>query len=57
MGPLELLVILAIVLLAVGTTRLPKLAKSMGESIKIFKSEVKSSSDETAEVKEENTEK
>ena len=35
-GP-ELLIILAIVLLLFGATRLPKLGKSMGQSIRGFK--------------------
>ncbi|GAA1803991.1 Sec-independent protein translocase subunit TatA [Nesterenkonia flava] len=34
-------IILAIVLLLFGAPKLPKLAKSMGESMRIFKSEVK----------------
>ena len=35
------LIILAIVLLLFGAARLPKLAKSVGQSARIFKSEVK----------------
>ncbi|WP_300343238.1 Sec-independent protein translocase subunit TatA [Nesterenkonia sp.] len=35
------LIILAIILLLFGAPKLPKLAKSMGESMRIFKSEVK----------------
>ena len=42
MSPLELLVILAICLLFCGATKLPKLAKSVGESVNIFKETVKS---------------
>ncbi|WP_150461452.1 twin-arginine translocase TatA/TatE family subunit [Nesterenkonia ebinurensis] len=34
------LIILAIVLLLFGATKLPKLARSLGESTRIFKSEV-----------------
>ncbi len=37
LGPAELLVILAIILLAFGSTRLPKLARSMGEASREFK--------------------
>lgn len=37
LGPAELLLILAIVLLAFGSTRLPKLARSMGEASREFK--------------------
>ena len=36
-GPTELLIILAIVLLVFGSTRLPKLARSMGQASKEFK--------------------
>lgn len=35
------LILLLIVLLLFGATRLPKLARSLGESARIFKSEVK----------------
>lgn len=40
------LIILVIVLLLFGATKLPALAKSVGQSMKIFKNEVKSSDDE-----------
>lgn len=36
-GPVELLVVLAIVLLLFGSTRLPKLARSLGQASKEFK--------------------
>lgn len=36
-GPTELILILAIVVLLFGSTRLPKLAKGLGESIKEFR--------------------
>jgi sec-independent protein translocase protein TatA len=36
-GPTELLIVLAIVLLLFGSTKLPKLARSMGEASKEFK--------------------
>ena len=36
-GPTELLIVLAIVLLVFGSTRLPKLARSMGQASKEFK--------------------
>lgn len=39
-------IILAIILLLFGAPKLPALAKSLGQSMKIFKSEVKSSKDE-----------
>lgn len=41
-------IILAIILLLFGAPKLPALAKSLGQSMKIFKSEVKSSKDEEA---------
>lgn len=37
LGPTELLVILVIVLLLFGSTRLPKLARSLGQASKEFK--------------------
>jgi sec-independent protein translocase protein TatA len=37
LGPTELLIILAIILLVFGSTKLPKLARSMGEAQKEFK--------------------
>ena len=36
-GPLEAIVILAIILLIFGPGRLPKLARSIGEAVRIFK--------------------
>lgn len=36
-GPTELLIILAIVMLLFGAARLPKLARSLGQSSKEFK--------------------
>ena len=36
-GPLELIIVLAVVLLLFGSTRLPKLARSVGEASKEFK--------------------
>jgi sec-independent protein translocase protein TatA len=40
-GPPELLVVLAILLLLFGASRLPKLARSMGQSAKEFKEGLK----------------
>lgn len=40
-GPTELLLILAIVLLLFGSTRLPQLAKGLGASIREFKKSAK----------------
>lgn len=36
-GPLELLLVLGVVLLLFGATRLPKLAQSMGQAIREFR--------------------
>lgn len=41
LGWMEILIILAIVLLLFGANKLPDLARSMGRSARIFKSEVK----------------
>ena len=38
LGPTELLIVLAIVMLLFGAAKLPKLARSLGESAKEFKS-------------------
>ena len=46
------LIILAIVLLLFGATRLPKLAKSLGQSARIFKSEVKTAEDDPTDTTE-----
>jgi sec-independent protein translocase protein TatA len=40
------LIILVIVLLLFGAPRLPALARSLGQSLKIFKSEIKTGEDE-----------
>ena len=50
LGTWELVIILAIVLLMFGSTRLPSLAKGMGESIRNFKKAV---SDDSAEAEAE----
>ena len=38
LGPMEIIAILVVVFLLFGATRLPKLGKSMGQSIRGFKS-------------------
>jgi sec-independent protein translocase protein TatA len=42
----HLIIILVIVLLLFGAPKLPALAKSIGQSMKIFKNEIKSDQDE-----------
>ena len=37
LGPTELLIVLAIIMLLFGAAKLPKLARSLGESAKEFK--------------------
>jgi sec-independent protein translocase protein TatA len=46
-GP-HILIVLAIVVLLFGATRLPALAKALGQSGRIFKSEMKASKDDDA---------
>jgi sec-independent protein translocase protein TatA len=55
LGPTELIIILVIVLVLFGSTRLPKLARSMGQASKEFKKGVNDgdkSSDEDKPEKE-----
>ncbi len=51
LGTTELIVILVIVLLLFGSSRLPGLAKGMGESIRNFKKAVNDDKDEVEEKK------
>ncbi|MEZ3160168.1 Sec-independent protein translocase subunit TatA [Microbacterium sp. BWT-B31] len=44
----HLLVILAVILLLFGAAKLPALAKSMGQSARVFKGEMKAMKDENA---------
>ena len=48
-GPTELIIVLAIVLLLFGSTRLPKLARSLGQASKEFKKGVDEGHQEDAE--------
>jgi sec-independent protein translocase protein TatA len=48
LGPTELLIILGIVLLLFGATRLPKLAKSLGQASNEFKKGLNEGDDEAA---------
>jgi sec-independent protein translocase protein TatA len=45
----HLIIILAVILLIFGATRLPALAKSVGQSMKIFRNEIKTNDDPKAE--------
>ena len=51
-GPTELIIVLAIVLLLFGSTRLPKLARSLGQASKEFKKGVDEGHQEDAETGE-----
>jgi sec-independent protein translocase protein TatA len=51
LGAPELIIIALVVLLLFGATRLPKLGKSMGQSISGFKKGLQEGDDEIVEVK------
>ncbi len=51
LGTTELIVIMVILLLLFGSTRLPSLAKGMGESIRNFKKAVNEEKEEIEEKK------
>jgi sec-independent protein translocase protein TatA len=51
LGATELLIILAVVLLLFGSTRLPKLAKSFGQASKEFKKGIDGEDDDTTDTK------
>ena len=48
-GPWEILLVVFVVLLLFGATKLPELARSVGRSARIFKSEVKEMKNENGE--------
>ncbi|QHC70322.1 Sec-independent protein translocase subunit TatA [Rathayibacter sp. VKM Ac-2801] len=52
----HLLIILAVILLLFGAPKLPQLARSVGQSMRIFKSEVKTMKDEDGTERRESTE-
>lgn len=52
-GPMELIVVLAIALLVLGPKRLPGAGKSLGRGIREFKSAISGRDDEPEEVKQE----
>jgi sec-independent protein translocase protein TatA len=51
----HLIIILAVILLIFGATRLPALAKSVGQSMKIFRNEIKNPDDAKADATAEGT--
>jgi sec-independent protein translocase protein TatA len=50
-GPVELLIVLAVVLLLFGSKKLPELAKGMGQAAKEFRSGLHDEPDSMAETK------
>jgi sec-independent protein translocase protein TatA len=46
-GPQELLIILAIVIVIFGATKIPQLGKGLGEGIKNFKNAMRAGEEET----------
>jgi sec-independent protein translocase protein TatA len=57
LGPTELIIILVIVLVLFGSTRLPKLARSMGQASKEFKKGINEGETAADEDKSEKPEK
>ena len=51
LGAPELIIVLAIVLLLFGSTKLPKLAKSLGQASKEFKKGVEGEDEDTTDTK------
>lgn len=49
----HLLIILVVILLLFGAAKLPALAKSMGQSARVFKGEMKAMKDENVDAKDE----
>lgn len=45
-GPLELIIVLVVILLLFGSTKLPKLARSIGEASQEFKKGIEAGKDE-----------
>ena len=53
LGPTELVIILLIVIVIFGASRLPQLGKGLGEGIRLFKSSVKNEPEAESEKKSE----
>lgn len=53
--PIEIVLLVALVLLLFGAKKLPELAKGVGQSLKIFKKEIRAVQDSDDDVKTENT--
>jgi sec-independent protein translocase protein TatA len=52
-SPTHILIVLVVLVLLFGSAKLPKLAKSLGESMRIFKKEAQKLNDETGDGKPE----
>lgn len=48
LGPMEIILILAVVLLIFGPSKLPQLGKSIGDTLKEFKKSMKSTGEDEA---------
>ena len=53
LGPTELLIILAVLVLLFGATKLPELARGSGRALRIFKAETKGLMDDDEDAKPE----
>lgn len=51
LGWAEILIILLVIIVLFGASKLPELARSMGRSLRIFKSEIKEMKNENSEKK------
>lgn len=51
-GPWQVIVILAIIILLFGGKKIPELARGLGKGIKSFKNELESSDEAKAEIKD-----
>jgi sec-independent protein translocase protein TatA len=51
LGPTELLIILAVIILLFGASKLPELARGSGRALRIFKAETKGLMDDDDETK------
>jgi sec-independent protein translocase protein TatA len=51
-GPLELILILVVVVLLFGASRIPKIARSLGQGLKEFKKGLKENDDQEDKKKE-----
>ena len=55
LGPREIVILLIVVLVLFGATRLPDSARSLGRSMRIFKSEMKEMKSDDGPIEEKDT--